>query len=279
VSLRDDGLEVPDREPIELFGLERHLLGERLLDLRLEGVPLDELAPLVEASGALPYGAAGRCDLSAVLSVVDPLADRVRALREGGRARDASIEARLPGGVVVAGTLTDRFQIGLVRHQYAQVSGKHLLSLWIRHLALSLAGDSPSFLVGRASPLLHTQKPGSATPVHSYRFAGLSREVATRHLDDLVALYRLGRCEPLLLFPKSGFAQAGATADEVSPAARKIFETSERRYDPHLARLFADESVLSAESEPFGMPRTGPSFGELARRVFGPLRAALEVEG
>src|SRR5690606_32507907 len=107
-----------------------------------------------------------------------------------------------------------------------------------------------SFLVGRASALLHTQKPGSATPVHTYRFAPLGRETALGHLDDLVSLYRFGRTEPLLLFPKSALAQAASEGDAVSPAARKIFETNERRYDPHLMRLFADAGVLSPDSDP-----------------------------
>lgn len=278
VSLRDEGLDVPDREPIELFGLEKHALGERLLDLRLEGVATDQLGALAAASGALPYGAAGRCDLDAVLALVEPLAKRVADLRGEGRERDLTLEVRLPGGVIVSGAVGDRWQAGLVRHQFAQVSGKHLLSLWIRHLAQCLVAVAPSHLVGRPSPLLFTKARASSSPVHTYRFEPLAREEAARHLDDLVALYRLGRTEPLLLFPKSALAQAAIASEDVAPPARKIFDNSEWRFDPHLQRLFADSAVLSSDSQPFGMPRSGPSFADLALRVFGPLRAALRME-
>ena len=153
----------------------------------------------------------------------------------------------------------------MVRHQFARVSGKNVIALWLRHLALCWGGaETPrSHLVGRGKR--HSLTTLTLRPVTE----------PERHLVDLVSLYRVGQRVPLHLFPKSAAAFMG-TLREGKPeeaawrAATTLWINEERERDPHLVRAFpADASVLRS-----GDDETG--FGALARRVFGPIYDHLE---
>ena len=260
VDLRKRDAATNDREPVELDGLERYRLGDVLLGLCLEGVADERLETLTRASGLLAPGTPGHLDHESVMTTVVPMAQRVRALRQGGRRADLPLSRRLHNGTKLLGSLDDLWASGLVRHQFARVSGKNVIALWLRHLALCWEGTGPqrSHLVGRGKR--HALTTLTLRPV----------DEPERHLVDLVSLYRLGQRGPLHLFPKSSATfvrtlHEGKSEQAAWRAATTLWLNEERDRDPHLVRAFpADASVLRA-----GGDETG--FEALARRVFGPI--------
>jgi exodeoxyribonuclease V gamma subunit len=257
VDLHERELAVHDREPVELGPLERYAIGERLLNLRLGDVS-GESEPLLRAEGMLPLGTPGTLEHEEAVSAVEAIAARILALREGGRRPSRAVSLTLPSGVILHGDVGDRWARGQLMHQYARVSGKHLIELWVRHLALSV---EESFLVGRAGA-----RAGSA-PL-SYRLRPVSDAAA--RLDDLVACYRRGLEVPLVLFPRAGLEYAkriarGEGKDKAFAGARRIFQDEELVRDAHVLRVFGDAGVIDL-----------PAFAEVSLRVMGPLVAHLE---
>lgn len=265
VDLRERDAAASDREPVELDGLERYRLGDVLLGLCLDGVAAAQLETLTRASGLLAPGTPGHLDHEAVMATVVPMAARVRALREGGRRPDLPLSRRLDDGTKLMGAIGDLWTSGLVKHQYARVSGKNVVALWLRHLALCWAGAerARSHLVGRGKR--HSLTTLTLRPV----------EEPARHLADLVALYRVGQRSPLHLFPKSAATfiatlRDGKSEDAAWRAASTLWLNEERSRDPHLVRAFPpDASVLRGDDD-------GAGFEALARRVFEPIYDHLE---
>lgn len=260
IDLRDEDLDAADREPVDLDPLERWAVGDLLLGLRVDGVPIEETERLARATGVLPIGTPGSIDHHAILREVEPIAERVQLLREGGRLPDLAISGRLPGGTLLSGEVANRWVRGHLRHQFSRVSGKQLVSLWIRHLALCWRNpNNESFVVGRAPT-------GHRRATIAYRFAPVSEPAPL--LDTLVALYARGASEPLVLSPKAGFKfaqarRAGKSEPQALQSARSTYHT-ERERDPHLRRAFGGEDVIQG------------AFAELADAVFGPLVERLE---
>jgi exodeoxyribonuclease V gamma subunit len=283
VDLREPEDHVPDREPIELGGLERYSIGDRLLDLRLAGLTPDATLAVARAGGALPPGTPGGCDHDDVLATVEPIAERVQRLRDGGRVANMAVDLHLPDGTALSGELSDRWSVGLLQHQYSRISGKHILAMWIRHLALCAADEhGTSVLVGRSS------NDASPVSVFHYRHA----PDAAARLAELVELYRLGQREPLFLFPKSGyhFAQRCRGADDLEAVIPKALGSTysvwskERDYDPYIQKLLGDQpnihQLVSPERQAQAQARgfVSPGFVDLSLRVFLPLLGHVSTE-
>jgi len=265
VDLRERDAAMSDREPVEIDPLERYRLGDVLLGLCLDGVADEQLEALTRASGLLAPGTPGHLDHEAVMATVAPMAERVRALHEGGRRPERDLARRLSDGTKVIGTIGDLWSSGLVRHQFARVTGKNLVGLWLRHLALCWTEGErlKSYLVGRG------QGPSPTT------LALRVVDHPSRWLEDLVALYRLGQRQPLRLFPKSAASyvsalRGGKDGAAALRSATHQWLTTERRRDPHLLRVFpGDGAVLASGEDELG-------FEALARRVFEPIYDHLE---
>ncbi len=200
----------------------------------------------------------------------DPIAAVARRLRQGPPLGNLPIDLPLAPFRLV-GQLDRRWPNAIVQAQYGQVQPKHLLSAWIRHLVLCVAGPGDqtreSVLVGRPG------KPGGAKicrlqPVDDAR----------SRLEDLAGLYLAGQQQPLLLFPKASHAFVEALRRDKGVAearivARGVWEGrgSAERNDPHLARIFGDQDPLHEDFALLTPPLAGGDFASLARRVFGPL--------
>jgi exonuclease V gamma subunit len=106
-------------------------------------------------------------------------------------------------------------------------------------------------------------------------------------------LYRLGQVAPLRLFPASSLAYCQSERRHSGPdgerraldAARQLFcgakgsPVPAERDDPYVRLAFGDEDPLgiSIRTVPDADGPQAPAFGELSRRVFGPLLDHYEV--
>ena len=143
-----------------------------------------------------------------------------------------------------------------VQEHLMVVPGRHVLSLWIRHLALCLAAEP---LAARRSHLVGRGEGG--TPL-CLQFRKVDEPAA--HLVELVRWFREGQTWPLQLFPKAGYSyvrelRRGRSASSALWSAQKVWWSDEHGRDPHLRRVF-DRSGIDHEA-----------FAALSEAVFGPL--------
>jgi exodeoxyribonuclease V gamma subunit len=267
--LRERDLEVPDREPQELSPLDKYAAGHALLELTLQGVPLEQSKRLILATGALPLGSPGELDFLEIQSAARAIAEQVESARLGPPSPASTIERRLPGGRLLIGTLPEAFAQGLVEYQFARLRAKHLLAFWIRHLVtcwLRPEGAQNSCLIGRPPQ-------GSGVMRHELRAVAEPERV----LDALVARYDRGQSSPLALFPATSlvFAQQHDKPQKAGADLPTLILREWRRElsdDPHLTRVFLHDRQIAHPLE----RASGPSgFATIALEVFEPLLAHL----
>ena len=293
ISVREDSDEVEDDLRVELDGLTKWGVGQRLLEARLEGVDA-RTATLAEiARGSLPPGALGKPVIDEVFPIVEEIAAEVqRAV--GTHSPPASLDVRvpLPGGRLLSGTIPGVSGDVLRAVTYSRVAAKHRISAWVRLLALTAAHPERAFTavtIGRASgrgPVSVARiRPGIDDP------AG-RREWALAQLAVLVDLHDRGMREPLPLYcaTSAAYAQAVLAGRDAVAAGRKEW-TSEWNYDhedaelEHRLVLGAVRSFDELISEPPRDDEAGDGWatgeaarlGRLARRMWDGLLAREEI--
>ncbi len=284
ISVRLFSEEVADGLPVDLDGLGRWGVGQRLLEARLAGVE-SRVAALAEiARGTLPPGALGKPVIEAVLPIVEDIVLQAEALVPP-TVQTASIDIRvtLPDGRRITGTVPGVAGDVLRTVAYSRVGPKHRLAAWVRLLALTAAQPERPFeaaTIGRA---------GGSAQVTVARIRPLApdedtrRELAFEHLATIVDLHDRGMREPLPLYCAASAAYVKAADAGQDPVAAGCnawesdfgFDKEDREPEHQLVlgavRTFAD--VLAEVPRP-GEDGVGwasaekTRFGRFARRLW-----------
>lgn len=246
--------QLEDAERFGFDGLSGYQLREELLQLLLEGVPLEEARQRLAARGELPHGPFGKIAFDEQAANLEALADRVRTLQAE---QQPPVEVDLPlGDVRLQGWLSQRAG-GVYRYRPARLRASDRLLLWVEHLALCA--------VGAAGESRYLTKEGE------YRLTPLSEADALGGLTTLLDLYRQGQDVPLPIFPESALRYAqqrhkGKSPEEALATATPLWEGgpyAAAEGDRPLYRLaFRGRKPLAAP------------FGSLAEQLFLPLLAA-----
>jgi exodeoxyribonuclease V gamma subunit len=264
--------------PVDLDGLGRWEVGERLLQLHLQGAELDGLQAAEWRRGRLPPRAFG----SRALEQVSAQVAEVRAAAEPYRQQPATkveIAGRL-GGRPLVGTVTGVHGDDVVAVSFSRLSARHRLVAWLELLALTVARPE------RAWRAVCVARRGTAL------IGPVEPAWAERALLDLVALQQLGLREPLPFAPKTSalYSQIRRTGQEpTKPQWRSLEQEWAQETDESYGRFFGTDpegrgrsglDLLLAERSRPGEELGGlvepTRFGTLARRVFDPL---LYIEG
>ena len=193
---------VDDAMPVEIDNLQEWTVGQRILDDILRGMHPDRALRAEWCRGTLPPGQLGWRKAKEILEQATALAREALPSRAvAARAVDVDIE--LGAGRRLTGTVAPIFGNRLVSATYSKLDGKHLVPVWLPLLALYAAapeGDWSAVCIGRPK---RGKQPRT-------RRLGRPATAAADLLRDLVAIYDLGRREPLPLPMKTSYAYAEA---------------------------------------------------------------------
>jgi exodeoxyribonuclease V gamma subunit len=283
LRLEKDEAPLDDREPAELSGLERWVVGEALLARALRGEDLEAAFDAVRAAGRLPPGVPGRCIYEDLLPEIAALRTQAEASRGVLRLDALGIDGEIEG-TRLTGLIRDLWNEGQVRCHYTRIKARPELGMWIRHVALNWAAP-PGF--PRRTSLIGRPKVGSGAALVHFR----SLEDPESVLAELLRLYWLGHQSPLPLFPETSrtYAATIARADgedaraKALEAARKTFEGSSsakapgERDDPDIRQVHGNEAPFDVASRSVASAPGSPvTFECIALSVFGPLLEHLE---
>ena len=192
VYLKQERVELRDREPLELEALDEWKIGEPLIGQQLEGLSLDDSERIFRGKGLLPFGAWGRLRLETIAAASNMIAEQARARRGGPELPALRVEVPLPSNLRVTGTLYGRFPNGRVEQCYAKAKAKRLVALWIRHLA-ACAGGSPG-----ESVLIERDNKEAVVSV----LPAVAAETARARLSELAELYLEGQARVVPFVPE-----------------------------------------------------------------------------
>lgn len=281
VSLDDDEEDTgTDQIPVELDGLQKWQIGDRMLGLHLDGLDLTQIVGAEWRRGNLPPRELGRRTLDSIAGEVAQLTEHGSPLRSG---HPSTVDVAAPVAAadgepdrLVVGTVGNVFGAHAVTVHYSRLAAKHRLQSWIQLVALTATDPQPWQVTvigrGRGREQARRSTLGPLDP----KIAGLV-------LADLVDLYRIGLAQPLPLPPKVSAQYAQLRSQNRTPETYKklLVDLWEDDRDPSYeaflgrgatyAQLLSDPSVPDEERGRLGEPSR---FGSLARRVWQPLLQA-----
>lgn len=279
LSTTEEGHEAQEAIPVNLNGLEQWAVGDRLLDAGLNCHGKNAAVRAEVLRGLLPPGELGTAILDPILDEVTALLVASQDLRRHTREHhDVSIPLR--SGVTIAGTVAAVYSDRVVRVVYSKLAAKHRLRAWVQLLALCASSPDRAW---KAVTVGRGQRGGAM----SSTMAGMSRDDAVQHLEDLVAVYRAGLGIPLPLPPAAAAAYAGKRRSGCSVAVAEALAGKEWRNsapwgesgefdDADHKRVWGDVhlgKLLEVPADPADTrwPDEPHRFGQLARSVWTPL--------
>ncbi len=238
---------VPDR-------LEAYRLREAHFAALVAGMPPSETTRLLRARGWLPQGVAGDLADRTAHDDATPLWQAVRHW---------TTEERLPpceilfesGDVKLSCRLDALSNRGIWRVRHGRLRPQDRLRLWLDHLVLNIAAPAG---VSRESVLFARDGAIHLAP----------EPRAAEHLADLLVLYREGLQAPLPFYPETAWAWFERKNLRRSWEGDAFNQKPGECDDPYVRLTLRDSA-----DDPLG-----PTFQNLAGRIFGPLQAALKKQ-
>jgi exodeoxyribonuclease V gamma subunit len=277
----DHDEEIADRLPIELDGLAKWELGERLLAARLTGADPAGLRAAEWRRGTLPPFGFGAAVLDEVESTVDKLV-RASLPEYESAARSVDIVIDLGNGRRLTGTVPEVHGETLVRTTFSRLAPKHRIAAWVSLLALAVTED-------RSWRAVTTGRGQFGRPAWRSVLTAPDQPVALTVLRELVKLRDAGLTEPLPIATGATAAYAdrrfrGSNAEEAIAAAEREFNGGPNgpgpfgdHADRHLRYVWGPAPRLEHLMEtpaPPGERGETTRFGALARRMWAPLLGA-----
>lgn len=283
LGYRED--DVDDAIPVELDGLQKWAVGDRMLTARLAGVSAERCREAERARGALPPGLLA----DRVLDEVGPKVEALVAQAAiGGTPDSLDVNVVLDDGTQVVGTVS-----GVHGEVIRQVTFSHLgpnqrLQSWLRLVALTRSRPERAFealAVGCPRPKAPKESPVTVAHLGALGAdAGTRRAVAEAGLAVLVDLYRRAMREPLPLYCKTSSAWAVCKPANrhrtASEAWTSKFQSPKENRDPEHVEVLGGEVPFEQLLREAPRPDEAGAgwdeaedtrFGRLARRLWAPL--------
>lgn len=281
VRIPEAGDDVSDSLTVELDGLQKWDIGDRMLAERLDGTPVADFRAAEWRRGTLPPFKLGEVQLQDITRAVDALVEVSRDVH-AGQADVLDISVLLPSGRRVTGSVTGVHGATIARTSYSRLAPKHRLAAWVRLLAAQCQDDSRMWravTTGRGSGRRAAWRSTITAPVD-----------ALAQLERLVELRDRGLASLLPVGPTASAVYAerryrGTPVKESMEAAEK--QWSDKFGDVHDRSIVyvhgkgAPFAAVSGIDVPEHFPRWSDEstmFGTVARTLWVPLLDA-ETEG
>ncbi|QZY29299.1 exodeoxyribonuclease V subunit gamma [Nocardioides coralli] len=223
-----EATEVEDAIPIEVRGLDKWRIGDRLLREVLAGSRPDTVMTAELLRGTLPPFRLGEAAFETVVQECSAIYAATAALREDRTATSRDVAVDLGDGRLLTGTVTQLFGHRLLSVGYSALKGRQRLAVWIDLLALSAAYPDEHW-TGHAVGKGDKGADGYVSGPLDHR--------AAEWLRTLVELYDEGQRRPLPLPVETALAAAGRRLG--TPGARS----------PETAWCSTDNSPVPGERE------------------------------
>ncbi|NYD43767.1 exodeoxyribonuclease V subunit gamma [Nocardioides panaciterrulae] len=242
--------EVADAIPVDLDGLGRWAIGDRLITAVIAGESPYDVMLAEQLAGSLPPFRLGELTLQRITAEVQDLFRGTVELRAGA-AGSHDVAVDLGDGRRLVGTVSDVYGNRVVRVGYSRLRAKQRLATWVDLLALSAARPDQNWTG-------HTVGKGSAGAQRAT--AGPLDHTAVDRLRELVELRDLGLCRPLAAPLATAHAWAEAHARELRGDDRSPAHAAAREWvtdpnnswgiegedaDPWHVRVYGERAPLS----------------------------------
>ncbi|WP_072809837.1 exodeoxyribonuclease V subunit gamma [Rhodococcus zopfii] len=272
--------DIADALDIELDGLARWNLGERMLEARLAGVDPADFRAAEWRRGTLPPSALGERVLGDVTRIVEELVATCGPVH-AGPADTADIVVDLGDGRRLTGTVGGIHGTTIARSTFSRLAPKQRMTAWIHLLAVAASGRPGTWQA------VTTGRGRFRTP--AWRSTLTAPTDAHDQLLRLVSLRDRGLHTPLPITTGASAEYAnrryrGDSVEMALESAGKEFGSAFGDKDRHLTYLYGAGVSLSGltSASPLDDERAwceDPTrFGVLARRLWEPLLAS-ETQG
>jgi len=246
------------REDFELNFLDQYLVGQNLVNARMEGRDLNHYRPVQTAMGQLPHGNVGTFYYNELSNDVERFVSKIGSLKDKKIAGplDARIEL---GECVLQARLPEIYDCGLLRVRYAKQRAQDLLSAWIYHLVFCEVAP-------KELPLKSTMIFKNA----AWQFKPVDQQLQI--LMDLLNIFKAGLEKPLHFFPGSSLEYA--QQEQVQSKSKITALTQARKKwqgSGDYARGESDDpyyDICFKMTDPLDQ-----AFENVSKTVFGPLLA------
>ncbi len=188
-----------DREVFTVSGLEQHQLGNWMIENNMEKERSQELYTILKASGRLPFGEKGNLEYERIRSSAVPIVEKAAALTSRQALPELNKEIAI-GEHTISASLSNIKKEAAYELTFGKVNGARLISCWINHLFLNIAGPDAypkqTFLIGRDPKNKQNAVTVSFSPIPSD---------AGKLFERLVELYEAGRQAPVYFFCETGW--------------------------------------------------------------------------
>ncbi len=211
LTVARDEEEVADDLTVDLDGLTKWSIGDRLLSDLLRGADVAAVQHAEWRRGVLPPSVLGRRVLDEMLREVTPLLAASADLRAREQ-RSVDVAVDLPDGRRLGGTVGGVHDATVVRVTYSRLGAKHRLRAWAQLLALTAAQPSELWTA------VVVAKAGRGAGCQVATLGPVAPEAAARLLAEVVDVYDRGLRSPLPLVAKTSFRYAEARSRNRSVA-------------------------------------------------------------
>jgi exodeoxyribonuclease V gamma subunit len=284
---------IDDALPVDLDPLQQWQVGQRLLEARRAGGPVQACVAAEIARGTLPPGTLGLELLARIVPQVDEIVSVASAVVDPAATSSIDINVQLDGDLALLGTVPDVAGDCIANVTYSRVGAKHRLVAWARLLAATAAHPERPLHAVTVGKRISKGRGVSVVRIAELDATPAARQrVAVAELATLVDLFQRAMCEPLPLYCDTSFAYANAVNRNWDPHSNanqmwaSTFDREREDVEPEhqlvLGGVVTLPDLLRADprQDECGegwAPDEESRFGRYARRLWEPLLRREEV--
>ena len=274
ISFQNDNPLPADSEPLELSGLDKYAIKDRLLSVSLGLEHEMDLLSLEKAQGSLPPGSLGEVWFNEANREVDQFllqwGDELRGRKEDPLLLDLEFN-----GIRLRGELGPFINGRQVLYRCVnEIKPKDRIRAWVRHLFISAFGESG----GMETRFYSSDK-------KAFILQPLEGTSARKKVHELIDLFKMGMVKPLPFFPEASYAfqtelpfSAESNEEEAAEQLAKALAEARNKWYPGNFSSDSegdrDANKMCFRNDPFD----DFEFRDLAAKIYGPLLAAIRTE-